>query len=77
MGTALTDVMVHVDEALNEDAILRLEQDVRADEGVVAVGHRPGRSHLVMVVYDSDIVPAAQLLHAFQDRGLHAQLVGF
>jgi hypothetical protein len=77
MGSAFTDVIVHVNEALSEEAILSIERDVRTDDGVISVGHRPGQSHLMMVVYDPDVAPAASLLHSFQDRGLHAQLVGF
>jgi len=76
MGTTLIDVVVHVNEGLSEAEILRIEQDMRTDDGVISVGHRPGQSHLMMVVYDSDVAPAASLLHSFQDRGLHAQLVG-
>ncbi len=76
MGNALTDVMVHVNEDLDEAAMQRIEQDLRKDKGVVSVGHRPGDSHLVMVVYDSDVAQAANLLRRFTARGLHAQVVG-
>lgn len=76
MGNALTDVMVHVNEDLDEAAMQRIEQDLRKDKGVVSVGHRPGDAHLVMVVYDSDVAQAASLLRRFTARGLHAQVVG-
>lgn len=77
MKNALTDVMVHVNEALSEEATLGIEQDMRADAGIVSVGHRPGQTHLMMVVYDSEIAHAASVLNRFQERGLHAQVIGF
>lgn len=40
------------------------------------VGHNPRKSHMVMMVYDSESIRAASLLHSLQERGLQAQLVG-
>jgi hypothetical protein len=31
---------------------------------------------MIMVVYDSERTRASNLLHSFQERGLHAQVVG-
>jgi len=55
---------------------MRLKQGIRLDRGVVSVGHRPHQNHLMLVVYDSAVARASGILHNFQDRGLHAQLVG-
>ena len=77
MNTPLTDVVVHIDETLSEDALHTLEQGVREDEGVVSIGHSSGQKHLLMMVYDADVTHAATLLHRFQRHGLHAQLIGF
>lgn len=76
MSANLNEVVVHVDEALDEDALVRLEEGIRQDPGVVSVGHNHERAHMIMVVYDSDSTRASSLLHSFQERGLHAQLVG-
>jgi hypothetical protein len=76
MSKQLNDVLVHVDESLGEAELAGIEQGIRAQEGVVSVGHRPGQAHLLMVVYDSAVTPAAGLLHTLQQRGLHAELVG-
>lgn len=74
--SALNDVVLHVNEALDEDTLHRIEDGLRQDPGVVSVGHNAGRSHMIMVVYDSDATHASSLLHNFQERGLHAQLIG-
>lgn len=76
MNSRLNEVVLHIKETLDEDALHRLEEGVRQETGVVSVGHNPGKSHMIMVVYDSDSTRAATLLHRFEERGLHAQVVG-
>ena len=76
MDTTLNEVVVHISEAVDEATLDDLEQQIRLDRGVVSVGHRPDRRHLMMVVYDSQEARASNILHSFRERGLHAQLVG-
>lgn len=76
MSASLNEVMLHLDESLDEDALGKLEEGVRQDAGVVSVGHNPDNAHMIMVVYDSETTRASTLLHTFQERGLHAQIVG-
>lgn len=76
MNDHLSDVVVHVNENLDEQTLDSLEQGLRQDKGVISVGHRPHQNHLLMVVYDAADVNASSFLHHFQERGLHAQLVG-
>lgn len=74
--SALNEVVVHVDEALDEATLHAIEEGIRQESGVVSVGHNPDRSHMIMVVYDSDSTRASTLLHALEQRGLHGQVVG-
>lgn len=76
MSSNLNEVVLHLQETLDDEALSRLEDGVRQDAGVVSVGHNPGNAHMIMVVYDSETTHAASLLHTFQERGLHAQVVG-
>lgn len=76
MSESLNEVILHLDETLDDEALQRLEDRIRQDPGVVSVGHDAGQSHMIMVVYDSESTRAASLLHGFQERGLHAQVVG-
>jgi len=76
MSSNLNEVMLHLEETLDEETLHTLEDGVRQDAGVVSVGHNPDNAHMIMVVYDSETTRAASLLHTFQERGLHAQLVG-
>lgn len=76
MSSNLNEVVLHLEETLDDEAMTWLEDDVRLDPGVVSVGHNPDNCHMIMVVYDSESTRAANLLHTFQERGLHAQVVG-
>ena len=75
MNARLNDVLVHINETLDDEALHRLEEGIRHDAGVISVGHRPEKTHMIMVVYDTDATRASSLLHRFQERGLHAQVV--
>jgi len=76
MSSNLNEVMLHLEETLDEETLHTLEDGVRQDAGVVSVGHNPDNAHMIMVVYDSETTRAASLLHTFEERGLHAQVVG-
>ena len=76
MDAKLNEVLVHIHESLDEASLHSLEEAVRKDAGVVSVGHNPEQSHMIMVVYDSESTRASSLLHSFEERGLHAQVVG-
>jgi hypothetical protein len=76
MNTALNEVVIHLDESVDETMLVDLERGIRLDAGVISVGRRPSQNHLMMVVYDSAVARASSLLHNFQERGLHAQLIG-
>lgn len=76
MNNHIADVMVHVDEDLDEASLLELEDEIRGDRGVVSVGHNPGRLHLLMVAYDSDVARPISFVQQLKEHGLHAELVG-
>lgn len=76
MHDEIANVMFHVNENLDERALHSLEDGIRKDRGVVSVGHHPRHPKLVLVAYDSAVARASSFMHQFQDRGLHAQLVG-
>jgi hypothetical protein len=76
MQDEIANVMIHIDETLDEAALTRLEDKIREDRGVVSVGHNPHRPHLMLVAYDSAITRSSSFVHPFEERGLHAQLVG-
>lgn len=76
MSANLNEIMLHIDETLDDDAMYRLEEDMRTDSGVVSVGHNARQSHMIMVVYDSESTQASNLLRRVEHMGLHGQIIG-
>jgi hypothetical protein len=71
-----SDFLVHIDETLNQPALEAIEDDIRHGNGVVSVGHRFDKPHLVHVIYDSDTTRMAEIVADVRQHGLHAQAVG-
>ena len=71
-----SDFLVHIDETLNQPALEAIEDDIRQGKGVVSVGHRFDKPHLVQVVYDSDATRMAEIVQDVRQHGLHAQAIG-
>ena len=71
-----TDFIVHIDETLDQRALEAIEDEIRHERGVIAVGHRSDKPHLVHVVYDSDTVRMSSIVQDVRQHGLHAQGVG-
>lgn len=71
-----TDVLMHIDDALDSASSERLIQRLNSVKGVNEIRFRPEKNHLVMVCYDPQDVRATNLLHTVQNLGHQAQLVG-
>jgi len=76
MSTTLNLIVVHIDESVDTAALDNLEQGIRQKHGVVSANHQSNRNHLIVVGYDWELTRAAKVLHSFQERGLHVQLLG-
>jgi hypothetical protein len=72
----MADVTIHIDENLTEEHLNRVSDAVRAHDGVMAVAHREGKRHLIIIEYDPDQVTSAGLLEAVKAQGVHAELIG-
>ena len=71
----ISDILIHIDEALSTWQREALEESVRQVEGVVAPRFNPGKTHLLLVAFDPDTATAA-LLAKVRSHGYTAQLVG-
>ncbi|MGA8031435.1 MAG: hypothetical protein WCB48_03505 [Casimicrobiaceae bacterium] len=72
----ISDVMIHINEPLGEEARHSLENALRKVEGVVSPGFNPGKAHLLVVAYDTEKTSTAALLEKTRAAGYTAQLVG-
>ncbi len=76
MSISLSDVLIHIDEALSLEERQGVESRLRALDGVVSVKIPHNRPHLTLVEYINDKVDSQALLATVTGAGIHAELVG-
>ena len=76
MSTSRTDVVIHIDEALDDSHIHSLERNLGDMSGVYSACVNDKARHLLLVDYDPEDIAAQDLLHRVQDHGVHAELIG-
>jgi len=76
MNNPHSDVLVHVTDALDENAHARLLERLSAEQGIrgVHTGARAGQ--LLLVDYDRRAISALGILRCVQAQGYAARLVG-
>jgi hypothetical protein len=72
----ISDVVIHINESLTEEARASLENAVRKIEGVVSPGFNADKAHLLVVTYNTEKTTTAALLEAVRAAGYNAQVVG-
>jgi len=77
MDIPITDVIIHIDETLSRDALMKLTETVREDECVISASVPPGKEHMMLVAYNPDCTTATDILTRVNKQGIHAELVGF
>jgi hypothetical protein len=70
------NVVIHIDEALDDDHIHSLERELSARDGVVSACVHDHRRHLMIVDYDPNVIGSADLLSQVKAGGVHAELIG-
>ena len=76
MDIDITDVMLHIDEELDNDQRVQLESYMRGQEGIISLGYRADKPHLMMVGYNPECITPTDILTSVKTRGLHAELIG-
>jgi hypothetical protein len=76
MDIQLTDVTIHIDEALPPAKRAEIEQKLRAIDGVVSVHNPDDKPHLAVIQYNPQKVRSAELLDTVRGEGVHAELIG-
>ena len=72
----ISDVMIHINENLSDEARTSLEEEMRLIEGVVAPRFSPDKHHLLMIAFNPEQTSSAVLLNKARAAGYTAQLVG-
>lgn len=76
MANAIADVMIHLDESLDRDALNRLESVIKENKCVTSADVSPDQKHMMLVTYDSECISAQEILQMVTGQGVHAELVG-
>jgi hypothetical protein len=76
MNIQLADVVVHIDQTLERDQRLKIEDELRAINGVVSVHNPDDRPHLSVVEYNPDLTNSAAILSTVTSQGVNAELIG-
>jgi len=70
------DFLVHIEETLDDAALEAIENSILDGKAVAAASHHANNPHIIQVVYDSNQIHAADIVHAIRKHGVHAQAVG-
>lgn len=71
-----TDLLIHVNEALDEDQRKKVVTGLEEMEGVLSAEFSPQRCHLLTVWYDADCASSRALLDELRRQDLNVQLIG-
>mgnify|MGYP001554146028 FL=1 len=71
-----SDVLIHIDEDLTDDAIHGIEEDLAMMDGVYSACVSERARHLMLVDYDPEDIRAGRLLSEVEAHGVHAELIG-
>lgn len=70
------DILIHIDELLNDQAIHDLEREMGSEEGVLSACVHDRARHLMLVDFDPGQVRPSHIVHSLRSRGLHAEMIG-
>ncbi len=76
MDIQLADVTVHIDQTLEREDRSRIEDGLRAIDGVVSVHNPDNRPHLAVIEYNPAKTNSQAILSSVMSQGVHAELIG-
>lgn len=76
MNINLVDVNVHISDRLDEQAQTKLEDALRALDGMVSIKFQEHNPHLLLVDFNPAKLKAQDVLSCVKGQGLEAALAG-
>jgi hypothetical protein len=76
MNIQLADVTVHIDQTLEGEQRARIDDALRAVDGVVSIHNPDQRPHLAVVGYNPQKTSSEVILKTVTSQGVHAELIG-
>ena len=70
------DILIHIDESLNDDAVHDLERALGSEEGILSACMHERARHLMLVDFDPQQLRPSHIVHSVRKRGYHAEMIG-
>ncbi len=76
MEPTTVDVMLHIDENLTHENLEIFRDVLLKENGVFAASFHDEKPHLMIIVYDPDVLHSDIFVKLAKDHNIHAELVG-
>lgn len=76
MESTTVDVMLHIDEELSHGNLEDFRDVLLHENGVYAASFHDEKPHLMIIVYDPDVIHSLEFVKLAKQRNIHAELVG-
>ncbi len=76
MEQKMTDVLVHIDENTTHSDRENLRDKFLALDGVMSADYHDEKPHLMVILYNPDIIKSIEFINTAKGMNLHAELVG-
>lgn len=70
------DVLIHIDDTLDDQALNRLLRETGENPGVIDACINERFRHLMLVDFDTAATKPSTILHSLRQRGVGAELIG-
>jgi hypothetical protein len=70
------DILIHIDENLNDEAVHTLARDMGWEDGVLSACMHERARHLMLVDFDPEQVRPSHIVQWVRNRGFHAEMIG-
>lgn len=76
MQSDIIDIIVHIDETLDHSRLGKIEEGLRALDGIVSICHQENKPHMIVATFNLAKLGAHDILAYVTAQGVHAELVG-
>jgi hypothetical protein len=75
MGKVDAGVTMHIDENTTHEEREGFRDALLKMDGVMAAAYHDDKPHLMVIIYDPDLVKSIDFVNAAKNNGLHAELI--
>lgn len=76
MEAATVDVILHIDENLSHGNLEEFRDILLRENGVYAASFHDEKPHLMIIVYDPEVIKSLLFVKLAKEHNIHAELVG-